>query len=106
MERNTKWILLASLLVNAVLVGFIAGHMGRGGPLGGMGPFNRRMPPMMMQGRADEDTRAVLKSAFETERPALDKALKDVVDARRESEEILRTDPLDMARLDAAMAKL
>jgi uncharacterized membrane protein len=101
MERHVKWILLVSLLINAVLVGYIAGQMGRGGP---MAVFSRRvMPP---ERRADETTRVALKETFEAERPALEKAMKDSIDARRESVEILRTEPLDAARLDASLAKL
>lgn len=101
MERHMKWILLVSLLINAVLVGYIAGQVGRGGP---MAAFNRRvMPP---EKRADETTRFALKETFEAERPALEKAMKDSMDARRESIEILRSEPLDSARLEASMAKL
>jgi len=101
MERHVKWILLASLLINAVLVGYIAGQAGRGGP---MAAFNRRvMPP---EKRADEATRFALKETFDAERPALEKAMKDSMDARRESLEILRAEPLDAARLNVSLAKL
>lgn len=101
MERHVKWILLVSLLINAVLVGYIVGQVGRGGP---MAAFNRRvMPP---EKRADETTRFALKETFEAERPALEKAMKDSMDARRESLEILRAEPLDAARLEVSLAKL
>lgn len=106
MNNKLTWVLLASLLINAALVGFVLGDRGRGGPLA---VFNRRMNPppgMMMNQPPDEATRDVLKSAFATESEAIAKAMKDAAEARRESVTILHDDPLDMAKLDAAMARL
>lgn len=106
MNNKLTWVLLASLLINAALVGFVLGDRGRGGPLAA---FNRRMNPppgMMMNQPADAATRDILKSAFAAERDAIAKAMKDAAQARRESVAILHDDPLDMAKLDAAMARL
>lgn len=103
MNRKLTWILLASLLFNAALVGFLVGNHGRGGP---MDVFRRAPPPGMMNLRPDDSTRSILKSAFDAERANLDKAMKDIVEARRESEAVLRADPLDLDKLDAAMARL
>ncbi|MBY0511036.1 MAG: periplasmic heavy metal sensor [Rhodospirillaceae bacterium] len=103
MNRKLTWILLASLLINAALVGFLIGNHGRGGPRDFL---VRRGPPGMMQGRADESARGVLRDSFSAERDNLEKAAKDVAEARRESEAILRADPLDIAKLDESMARL
>ena len=106
MNNKLTWVLLASLLINAALVGFVLGDRGRAGPLAA---FNRRMNPppgMMMNQPPDAATRDVLKSAFASERKAIANAMRDAADARRESVTILNDDPLDMAKLEAAMARL
>jgi uncharacterized membrane protein len=115
MNRKLTWALLASLLINALLVGYIVGNHGRGGPFGifktarpmpdRMMP-DRMMPGMMMRGGADDATREILRNAFDAERDALRGALKNAAAARRASETILRADPLDTAQLDATMAQL
>lgn len=103
MNSKLTWVLLASLLINAALVGFLIGNHGRGGP---MDVFRRMPPPGMMHQRADDATRGVLKKSFDAERENLAKATKDVAAAREESEVVLTQDPLDLAKLDAAMARL
>jgi uncharacterized membrane protein len=102
-----KWVLLASLLVNAAFLGFaVAQITGRG-----FGP----RPPMMMQQMArpngpnqalPEKTRAVLNEALTNERPAMEKALREWIDARRKTVAILRAEPLDQKELDAAMEQM
>jgi len=114
MNRKLIWALLASVLINAVLVGYIVGHHGRGGPFGifkSARPMpDRMMPdrmmPGMMRGGADDATREILRNAFDAERDNLRGALKDAAAARRASEAILRADPLDAAQLNTTMAQL
>ena len=104
-DRTIKWMLAASLLVNALLVGFMVGQMGRGRPCGG---FER---PMATRGandrpRGDEATREVLREAFAAERPAVEKAVADIRAARTQSAALVRAEPLDAAALDAALAQI
>jgi len=122
--RATTWVLLGSVLVNAVLIGFVVGNMGRGGM--------RFMPQAMMdrddrrddrreerrEERRDRDddrrerqageqsARDTLRAAFEAERPALDKALGDLSAARAKAAGLIRAEPMDAAALDAAMAEM
>ena len=124
-DRHIKWILLASLLINAVLVGFLVGSGGRGGfrpmmaPL--MRPFNNamdrpgqpgrsgeRMIERMQDrnGRADQPTREALREAFQAERPAMNKALKDLAAARAKSADLIRAETVDGPALDASLAQM
>ncbi len=101
MERYVKWILLASLLINAALVGFLSAQFFRGGP--------RMFMINDMQGKSgwpDDNTRKTLDKAFEAERPALDAALREMFEAREKSVELLRAEKLDIAALDAAGAAM
>ncbi len=108
-ERTIKWVLLVSLLANALLVGFMVGQVGRGHPFGG---FDR---PMAMRGpgdrpmdrpRGDEATRTVLREAFAAERPAVEKAIADIRAARAQSAALVRAETLDAAALDTALAQM
>ena len=79
MDRNLKWILLASLLINAALVGFFVGNMGRGGFRGGPGMmFNRPAPGPGRDRGNDQGARDALRDAFAAEQPAMAKALKEL----------------------------
>jgi uncharacterized membrane protein len=99
-----KWVLLASLLVNAAFFGFVVAQMtGRG-----FGPHPPSMVQMVRQQRQDirPETRAALNEAFRDERPAMERALREWADARRKAVGILRADPLDPKELDAAMEQM
>lgn len=106
-NSTLKWVLLASLLANALVVGFVVGNMGRGGfrpmmMMRGDGP-NRQGPG---DRTGDPATRDTLRESFQAERPALDKAVKDMAAARKQSAEIIRAETLDAAALDKSLADL
>jgi uncharacterized membrane protein len=101
-DKSGRWLLLASLLFNAALVGFTVAQFMRG-------------PPAMMfmhdkPNRTGEDisqkTRRVLDAAFEAERPAMDAAIRAMIDARTASEALLLADPVDTKALDAQLAQM
>ena len=110
MDSKLKWILLASLLVNAALVGFAVGNMGRGGFRGGPGMvmFNRPGPGGGPgPGRSnDQPAREALRDAFQAERPAMSKALEELGQARAQSAALIRAEALDAAALDKSMAEM
>ena len=110
MDRSltaVKWILLASLLVNAAFAGFVfsqvTGHrgFGFGGP-----------PPSMMREMArprqdvPEATRKILNDAFASEKGDMEEALKAFVETRRKTMQLLRAEKLDAPALEAAMADM
>jgi len=113
-ERRIKLILLISLLVNALFIGYLIGNGGRGGlrPMIAR-PFNNDGPGRM-QGRdqargdqrGDQETRQALRDAFQAERPAMNKALQDLAAARKKSAELIRAETVDAAALDAALAEV
>jgi uncharacterized membrane protein len=105
MDSKLKWILLVSLLINAALVGFMIGNMGRGGFRGGPGMnFNRQMSGPARGN--DQAAREALREAFQAERPAMTKALQDLGQARGESAAIIRAETLDAAALEKSMAEM
>ena len=107
MERNLKWILLASLLVNAVLVGFVIGNMGRGGFRGpGMMTFNRSVPGPGPGRANDRIAREALRDAFNDEQPAMSKALQELGEARGRSAALIRAEALDSAALEKSLAEM
>jgi uncharacterized membrane protein len=100
-----KWVLLASLLVNAAFLGFMVAQV-----TGGHG-FGRRPPAMIQMAKQQRQdiapqTRAALNDAFREERPAMEQALREWADARRKAVGILRADPLDPKELDTAMEQM
>jgi len=107
--RNMKWILLASLLANALLIGFIAAHAGRG---------KHPMAPIAMsnsagmekergeRGKSDDATRAALRAALDSERPAMETAAQKIRDARKKGAERIQAESLDMVALDEALIEL
>ncbi len=109
-NRTLKWVLLASLLANALVVGFVVGNMGRGG-------FRPMIGQMMVRGEGrdgpggpnrpgDPATAQTLRESFQAERPAIDKALKDLAAARKQSAAIIRAETLDAAALDKSLADM
>jgi uncharacterized membrane protein len=113
-ERHIKWILLASLLANAVFIGFLVGNGGRGlrpimatltRPLDGDRRDERRVERNNAD-RADQPTREVLRQAFAAERPAMHKALQELAAARKQSVALIRAETVDGPALDAALAQI
>ena len=100
-----KWILLASLLVNAAFAGFVfsrvTGHFGFG-----PGPRPGVMRDMGRPREISEQTRAVLDKVFASEKGDMAEAFKAWAAARRKTVQVLRADPLDKAALDAALADM
>lgn len=114
-DRHIKWILLASLLINAAGLGYLAGHVGRGGFGGpGMMAFNRGGPengpgngPGNGQGNPNNRAAMVaLRAALDAERPTMDKALKDLADARMQSAGIIRAETLNGPELDKSLEQI
>lgn len=109
LERNIKWILLVSLLLNALLVGFIAANTGRG-----KNPFASAMMQKRGdmerersdRGKDDDVTRTALKTALDAERSAMDQAALMTREARKKSAELIRAETLDATALDAALTQL
>lgn len=95
------WMLLASLLVNAALLGFIAAQ--------GVRAFidhDPRMafrPPMERMG---EDPRAILDRAFGDERVKIEESREAMDVAKRKIESLLQGDTLDPATFDSAMTEM
>lgn len=106
-ERNMKWILLASLLANALLIGFIAAHAGRGKhPMAPIAMSNSAEKERGERGKSDDATRAALRAALDSERPAMETAGQKIRDARKKGAELIQAESLDMAALDEALVEL
>ncbi len=104
-DRHLKWLLLASLLINAVLVGFLAGRVGRGGLPG----FDARPAGFMDRGMNRQGGGAVqeiLAEAMKAERPAMDRAMRDMQAARARGIEIIRAETLDTAALEQIFSEM
>ncbi len=104
-----KWIVIVSLLLNAALVGFIAGHEGRGGFRQPGGPFaalQRRDGPGATRPNADNATREALRAAFEAERPAMEKATQDAIEARNRSVALITAETVDAPALDDSLSQM
>lgn len=105
-DRHLKWILLGSLLFNALLIGFLAGQVGRGG----LATFDLGAPAFR-QGlerpmSADRPSQGILREALEAERPAMAKALADMAAARARSVALIRAENLDAGALESAMGEI
>lgn len=111
-RRLPLW-LIASILVNVLLIGLIAGHQlgskpGRGGsdgPGGPGGPPEMRMAGAIVESAAPEDRAAIRRAfaqALRQSRPL--REARDV--ARRAVGEAISAEPYDAAAVDAAFAEL
>ena len=115
-DRHIKYVLLASLLVNALAIGFLAGHVGREGfnprmmaargfgPAGG--PGGPGGGPVGPNNNVDRAALAIVRQALQAERPATNKALADLAAARARSAALIRADVLDAAALDKSLADM
>ena len=105
-----KALLLVSLLVNAAVVGFIVARITGGADFGHRPPgFMREVRQQQQQNAQDEippRTREILNQAFEAERPAMETALREWVQARRRAVQILRAPTFDANEFDAAVGDM
>jgi hypothetical protein len=124
-RRKLMWFLVASLLANAVLAGVLIGQVGRGGMHfafmdRGSDRGSERSDRADRNERNDRDNRpsekesdaerqarrAIIRAAFDAERPALNAALADLAAARKQSAALIRADALDSVALDASLAQM
>ena len=100
-ERRRTLLLAGSLLLNAILAGFILGQL-RGEAFARstarhLQEMSANIPPAV---------ETVIASAFETERLPLSEAMRATRAAQDESAAIVRRDPLDLDALDAALTRI
>lgn len=108
--NTIKWVLLASLLVNAAFAGFMFSQVTN---RWGFGFGDRRPGVMMVRGNFNrggpersEQTRAVLDKLFTSEKGDMDQAVRDWAQSRRKTVQTLRAEPLDKAALEASLADM
>jgi uncharacterized membrane protein len=92
-------LLIVSLAVNFLILGFAAGRYGQFR----QGDFLERVIALGVRGLPAEIRRDIMASLVR-ERPELRAALEEVQDARRRMFEVMRVEPFDRAALDAAFA--
>ena len=106
-----RWLklgLIASLAVNLLVIGGIAGSMlawqrhgprgaGRGGEEFGLLGFSRTLPA---------ERAAVIRKAIQAERTALRPLRDEIRDARREAADVLVAEPFDRDKFKAAIDKI
>jgi uncharacterized membrane protein len=100
-----KWVLLASLLVNAAFAGLVFSQVTNRFGLG-LGPHSGVMREMGRPREVPEQTRAVLAKVFASEKGDMEQAVKAWTATRRKTMEILRAEPLDRPALEAALADM
>ncbi len=103
--NTIKWILLASLLMNAAFAGFVFSRVTNRFGLG-FGPPPGVMRQMARPREVSEQTRAVLDKVFASEKGDMEEAVKAWIASRRKIVQVLRADPLDKAALDTALADM
>jgi uncharacterized membrane protein len=103
--NTIKWILLASLLANAVFAGFVFSQVTNRFGLG-FGPRPGVMREVARPREVSEQTRAVLDKVFASEKGDMEQAVKAWVASRRKTVQVLRAEPLDKAALDLALADM
>jgi uncharacterized membrane protein len=101
--RTLRLALLASLAVNLLGIGLIVGtilsgpqHLTRGGEFG-LKSFSFTLP---------EERGKMMRSDFQTHKPAVTELRKSARAARNEAIEVLAAEPYDQAKLSAALARL
>ena len=110
--NTVKWVLLASLLINAAFAGFVFSQVTNHWGLGFGGPHPGPMREMVVRGNfkkdpeASEQTRAVLTKVFASEKGDMEQAVKEWVQSRRKTVQTLRAQPLDKVALEAALADM
>lgn len=111
LSRRARWLLLISLLLNAVLIGGLIGHRlaarkaaperptaaAEAAPPRSVGRLARMLPA---------EQRPLVRAIFENHRPHIHAQADAIRDARRRLAALLRADPLDRPALDAALADL
>lgn len=113
--NTIKWVLLASLLVNAAFAGFMFSQVTNrwGFGFGDHGPGMMVVRGNFIRGGSvkggserGEQTRAVLEKVFASEKGGMDQAVRDWVQARRKTVQALRANPLDRPALEASLVDL
>ncbi len=99
-ERGKTRLLIVSLVFNALLLGFLLGQL--------RGEAFERAALRRAQDISSAETPldTVVTAAFDTERGALNDALRDTRQAQDDAAAIVRSDPLDLDRLDQALGRV
>lgn len=112
-SNTVKWVLLASLLVNAAFAGFAFSQVTNRWGFGFGGPRPGPMRDMVVRGNFTkinperaEQTRAVLDKVFASEKGDLEQAARAWVQSRRKTVQVLRAQSLDKVALEAALADM
>lgn len=109
--NTVKWILLASLLINAAFAGFVFSRVTNRFGFGFGEPHPGPVRQMVVRGNfknpeATEQTRAVLNKVFASEKGDMERAVREWIAARRKAVQVLRAEPLDKTALEAALADM
>lgn len=105
-RKKRNWLLaglIASLMVNMLLIGFMVGGKMRHGPWGWDG--HRGGPSAFMRG-IPEDRRKELREAFEAGRKDLRERREEVRRLRGQARETLAREPFDKAAAEAALGQV
>jgi uncharacterized membrane protein len=99
-EQGKTKLLVASLLANALLAGFVLGQV--------RGEAFERAALRHVQETASVSPAldTVLSAAFDTERLAISDAVRDARAAQEDAVSVVRRDPLDLDHLDEALARI
>ena len=106
--RTNKWLvggLVVSLVVNLLLVGFVAGRMSGFGPPPGFGP-DPTTGFFRLLGFLPDERRAAIAPELRKQMAALLPVLRKMRGDQREVFETLTAEPFDAAALEAALADL
>jgi uncharacterized membrane protein len=106
--RTSKWLiggLVVSLIVNLVLVGFVAGRMSGFGPPPGFGP-DPTSGFFRLLGFLPEERRAAIAPELRKQMSALLPMLRKMRTDQRDVFETLTAEPFDAAALEAALTDL
>lgn len=105
LAKRARWLrngLIASLAVNLLVLGALAGHF-LAKPHKGQGPettlagFSKTLPG---------DRQQVLNSAVEADRQSVKQMRQEIRRARREASAVLAAEPFDQAQLKTALEKI
>jgi len=104
--NRLRWALIASLALNFLIVGAVAGHFLAGQRLGHRGD---RGPQMILSAFAKTlpaERREALKGVLDAERQNLKDLRREMRRARRDASATLVTEPFEAEKLKAALARV